>query len=87
MAGREGDIATKSDDADDSADNSTAGQLLSSDDVTGLRDSGSDQDEESELDKIPFLRRRIKWETVEMWDREHVEDSHPQIALKTMRGS
>jgi hypothetical protein len=28
------------------------------------------------LGKVPFRRRRVKWETVETWDRVVLEDGH-----------
>ena len=82
MARRERDITTESEDADDSPDDSAAGKQLPKDNTTGLRDSGRDQDEESDLGKIPTRRRRIEWETVETWDRLKFEDSHMQNCIE-----
>jgi hypothetical protein len=33
------------------------------------------------LGKVPFSRRRIEWETVEMWDREVLEDGRKQHCI------
>ena len=85
MAGTDVDISTESDDAHDSPDDSTASKLLPSDDATGLRDSGSDQDQESELGEIPKRRRRIEWDIVETWDREdreNVDEAHIQSCIE-----
>ena len=87
MAGTDGNISTESDDADDSPDDSTASKQLPSEDATGLRDSGSDQDQESELElgEIPKRRRRIEWDIVETWDREdreNVDEAHIQSCIE-----
>jgi hypothetical protein len=73
MAASDCEISTESEDTEDFAEDSTSGKLLPSD---GSSDSGSDQDEEFELGKVPFSRRRVEWETVETWDREVLEDCH-----------
>jgi hypothetical protein len=70
------EISTESEDAEDFAEDSTAGKLLPSDVANGSSDSGSDRDDESELRKVPFRRRRTEWEIVETWDREVLEDGH-----------
>jgi hypothetical protein len=76
MAGSYCEISTESEDAEDFAEDSTAGKLLPSDVTNGSSDSGSDRDDESELGKVPFRRRRVEWETVETWDCEVLEDGH-----------
>ena len=76
MAAGDCEISTESEDAQDFAEDSTAGKLLPSDVANGSSDSGSDRDDESELGKVPFRRRRVEWETVETWDREVLEDGH-----------
>ena len=74
MAASDCEISTESEDAEDFAEDSTAGKLLPSDIANGSSDSGSDRDDESELCKVPFRRSRVEWETVETWDREGLED-------------
>jgi hypothetical protein len=76
MAARDCEISTESEDAEDFAEDSTAGKLLPSDVANGSSDFRSDWDDESELGKVPFCRRRVEWETVERWDREVLEDGH-----------
>jgi hypothetical protein len=76
MAASDCEISTESEDAEDFAENSTAGELLPSNVANGSSDSGSNREDESELGKVPFRRRRVEWETVEMWDREVLEDGH-----------
>jgi hypothetical protein len=76
MAARDCEISTESEDAEDFAEDSTAGKLLPSDVANRSRDSGSNRDDESELGKVPFRRRRVVWETNETWDREVLEDGH-----------
>ena len=76
MVARDCEISTESEDAEDFAEDSTAGNLLPSDAANGSSDSGSDQDDESELGKVPFRRRRVEWETVQTWDHEVLEDGH-----------
>ena len=76
MAAGDCEISTESEDAQDFAEDSTAGKLLPSDVANGSSDSGSDRDDESELGKVPLRRRRVEWETVETWDREVLEDGH-----------
>jgi hypothetical protein len=76
MAARDCEISTESEDAEDFAEDSTAGKLLPCDVANGSCDFGSDWDDESEMGKVPFRRRRVEWETVETWDREVLEDSH-----------
>jgi hypothetical protein len=68
MAARDCEISTESEDAEDFAEDSTAGKLLLSDVANGSSDSGSDWDAESEMGKVPFRTRRVEWETVETWD-------------------
>ena len=70
------EISTESEDAEDLSEDYTDGKLLPSDVVNGSSDSGSDWDDESEMGKVPFSRRRVEWETVETWDREVLEDGH-----------
>ena len=85
MAGTDVGISTESDDADDSPDDSASSKQLPSDEATGLRDSGSDQDQESELGEIPKRRRRIEWDIVETWDREdreNVDEAHIQSCIE-----
>ena len=65
MAAGDCEISTESEDAQDFAEDSTAGKLLPSDAANGSSDSGSDRDDESELGKVPFRRRHVAWETVE----------------------
>ena len=60
MAAGDCEISTESEDAQDFAEDSTAGKLLPSDVANGSSDSGSDLDDESELGKVPFRRRRVK---------------------------
>jgi hypothetical protein len=67
---------TESEDAEDLIEDSTAGKLLPSDILNGSSDSGSYRDNESEMEKVPFCKRRVEWETVETWDREVLEDCH-----------
>jgi hypothetical protein len=76
MAARDCKISTESEDAEDFAEDSTAGKLLPSDAANGSSESGSDRDDESEMGKVLFPRRRVEWETVKTWDREVLEDSH-----------
>ena len=76
MAASDCEISTDSEDTKDFAEDSTSGKLLPSDVANGSSNSGSDLDDESELGKVPFLRRRVEWETVETWDREVLEDCH-----------
>jgi hypothetical protein len=64
MAAKDREISTESDDTEDVADDSTAGKLLPSEVANGSCDSGSDRDDESEMGKGPFRRRRVEWETV-----------------------
>jgi hypothetical protein len=66
MAARDCEISTESEDAEDLTEDSTDGKLLQSYVVNGSSDSGSDWDDESEMGKVPFSRRRVEWET---WDR------------------
>jgi hypothetical protein len=54
-----------------------------SDVANGSCDSGNDWDDESEMGKVPFRRRRIEWETVETWGREVLEDTY-EIAFLIM---
>jgi hypothetical protein len=74
MAASDCEISTESEDAKDFAEDSTSCKLLPSDVANGSSDSGSDRDDESELDKVLLRRRRV--ETVETWDREVLEDCH-----------
>ena len=76
MAAGEPDISTESDDADESDQDSSAGKLVPSYLPDGSRDSRSDQDNESEMGKVPLSRKRVEWETVETWDRQQYEDGH-----------
>jgi hypothetical protein len=76
MAAGDCEISTESEDAQDFAEDSTAGKLLPSDAANGSSDSGSDRDDESELGKVRLRRKRVEWETVETWDREVLEDGH-----------
>jgi hypothetical protein len=76
MAARNCEISTESEDAEDLIEDSTAGKLLPSDILNGSSDSGSYRDNESEMEKVPFCKRRVEWETVETWDREVLEDCH-----------
>ena len=76
MAAGDCEISTESEDAQDFAEDSTAGKLLPSDVANGSSDSGSDRDDESELGKVRLRRKRVEWETVETWDREVLEDGH-----------
>jgi hypothetical protein len=76
MAARDCKISTESEDAKDFAEDPTAGKLLPSDVANGSSDSGNDRDNESEMGKVPFRRRRVEWETVETWNREVLEDCH-----------
>ena len=69
MVARDCEISTESEDAEDLSEDYTDGKLLPSDVVNGSSDSGSDWDDESEMGKVPFSRRRVEWETVETWDR------------------
>ena len=70
MAAGDCEISTESEDAQDFAEDSTAGKLLPSDAANGSSDSGSDRDDESELGKVRLRRKRVEWETVETCD-EH----------------
>ena len=76
MAASYCEISTESEDAEDFAEDYTAGKLLPSDVANGSSDSGSDRDDKSELGKVPFRRRHVAWETVETWDSEVLEDGH-----------
>jgi hypothetical protein len=76
MAASDCEISAESEDAEDFAEDSTPAKLLPSDVANGSSDSGSDRDDESELGKVPFRRRRVKKETVETWDRDVLEDGH-----------
>jgi hypothetical protein len=76
MTARDCKISTESEDAKDFAEDPTAGKLLPSDVANGSSDSGNDRDNESEMGKVPFRRRRVEWETVETWNREVLEDCH-----------
>ncbi len=81
MAARDCEISTEYEDAKDFAENSTAGNLLPSDVDNGSSDSKSDGDDESEIGKVPFRRRRVELETVETWDREVLENGHTQDCI------
>jgi hypothetical protein len=59
------EISAESQDAEEFAEDSTAGKLLPSDAPDGSCDFGSDRDDESEMDKVPLSRRRVEWQTVE----------------------
>jgi hypothetical protein len=75
MAAGECEISTESEDAEDFAEDCTAGELLPIV-PDGSCDSGSDRDDESKMGKVPLCKRRAEWETVETWDREVIEDGH-----------
>ncbi len=61
MAASNCEVSTESEDAEDLAEDSTAGKLLPSDVANRSSDSGSDRDDESQLGKVPFRRRRVEW--------------------------
>ena len=82
MAEADSAVLTESDDAEDSADDSTARKLLPSDGPAGSCDSGIDEDAQSGLGKRPRSRKRIDWETVESWDLEHMDEDHVQDCIR-----
>ncbi len=78
------EISTESEDAEseDFAEDSTGGKLLPSNVANGSCDFGCDRDDESEMGKVTFRRRRGEWETVETWDREVLEDGHIRLDMR-----
>jgi hypothetical protein len=86
MADGDCEISTESEDAEDFPEDSTAGKLLPSDVANGSSDSGSDRDDESEMGKVPFRRRRVEWETVETIVR-YFRTATYEIALSIMRSN
>jgi hypothetical protein len=69
MAASDCEISTESEDAEDFAEDSTAGKLLPSDVANGSSDSGSDRDDESELGKVQRLssvRRAVRTKRTNM---------------------
>jgi hypothetical protein len=82
MAAADSAVLTESDDAEDSADDSTARKLLPSGGPAGSCDSGINEDAQSGLGKRPHRRKRIEWETVESWDLEHMDEDHVQDCIR-----